>query len=69
MPTGGVQRVVAKSPDNTPQIGMIRAHLKMIAKKFNRGDFSEPAHVHGPDMPGLAELRAARVGELKTADI
>jgi hypothetical protein len=26
-PTGGVQRVVAKSADNTPQIEMIRAHL------------------------------------------
>jgi hypothetical protein len=64
--TGGVQRVVAKNPDDTPQIQMIRAHLRDIADKFSRGDFSGPAQVHGAIMPGLADLRAAKPGELKT---
>jgi hypothetical protein len=64
--TGGIQRVVAKNPDDTPQIEMIRAHLRDIAGKFSRGDFSAPAHVHGAIMPGLADLRAAKPGELKT---
>ena len=63
---GGVQRVVAKSPDDSLQIEMIGAHLKEIADRFRRGDFSEPALVHGAAMPGLAELRAAKLGELKT---
>ena len=29
------------------------------AKKFERGDFSDPAAIHGKEMPGLAELQEA----------
>ena len=35
-----------------------------MSARFQRGDFSGPAHIHGVDMPGLAELRAARPGQL-----
>jgi len=56
---GGLQRVVVKDPANHEQISLIRAHLAEEAEKFRRGDFSDPARIHGQDMPGLAELKAA----------
>ena len=37
---------------------MIQAHLKEESEKFRRGDFSDPAKIHGHDMPGLAELKS-----------
>jgi hypothetical protein len=55
---GGVQTVTAKDPTNHEQIALIQAHLKEEAEKFQRGDFSDPAKIHGENMPGLAELKA-----------
>ena len=54
----GLQRVVVKDPSNKEQILLIQAHLKEESEKFRRGDFSDPAQIHGQDMPGLAELKA-----------
>jgi hypothetical protein len=61
--TGGVQTVTANDPADAAQLQLIRGHLREEAAKFSRGDFSDPAAIHGHDMPGLAELRegAARV--------
>jgi hypothetical protein len=56
--SGGVQRVVAKDPGATDQIALIRKHLKHEAENFQHGDYSDPAKLHGADMPGLKELRA-----------
>jgi hypothetical protein len=56
-PDGGVQTVVADEPDET-QVSLVRAHLREEADRFARGDFGDPARIHGEDMPGLAELRA-----------
>ena len=55
---GGLQTVRAKDPANYEQIALIQAHLKEEAEKFQRGDFSDPAKIHGEAMPGLAELKA-----------
>ena len=55
---GGMQTVTAKDPANSEQITLIQAHLKEEAEKFRRGDFSDPAKIHGADMPGLAALQA-----------
>ncbi|WP_229914449.1 aspartate carbamoyltransferase [Streptomyces capitiformicae] len=55
--TGGVQDVVADQSGDTEQIGLIRAHLRKEAEAFGRGDFADPARIHGADMPGLAQLR------------
>lgn len=55
---GGLQTVRAKDPANRKQITLIQGHLKEEADKFQRGDFSDPAKIHGEDMPGLAALRA-----------
>ncbi|NGO43833.1 aspartate carbamoyltransferase [Streptomyces sp. YC419] len=55
--TGGTQDVVADQRGDTEQIDLIRAHLRKEAAAFSRGDFADPARIHGADMPGLAELQ------------
>jgi hypothetical protein len=62
---GGVQRVIAKTASDTAQVKLIRQHLQEIREQFLRGDFSGPGHIHGQDMPGLAEMREARPGQIK----
>ena len=56
---GGIQRVVARDPDDADQVALIRRHLKHEAERFSDGDYSDPAGLHGADMPGLAELQAS----------
>jgi hypothetical protein len=56
--TGGVQTVTADDPRDTNQITLIRQHLTEEVDRFRRGDFSDPTRIHGPEMPGLAALRA-----------
>jgi len=63
--SGGVQQVVAKNADDVRQINLIDEHLNEIARQFSQGDFSGPTHIHGEDMPGLAELKAAKPSEIK----
>lgn len=62
--TGGIQRVVVNNPGDTAQIELVRAHLQSIRQQFLHGDFAGPSHIHGADMPGLDELRAAKPGQI-----
>lgn len=56
---GGVQQVVTRGDAPDPeQVRLIQHHLMMEAAAFQHGDFSDPAHLHGPSMPGLRELQA-----------
>jgi len=55
---GGVQKVVADDPGDAENVAAIRAHLEEEAAAFSRGEYSDPARIHGEDMPGLAELEA-----------
>jgi hypothetical protein len=57
--SGGVQSVTAKDPADTLNIRLIREHLQKETDLFGRGEFGDPAAIHGDSMPGLAELRAA----------
>ena len=52
---GGLQIVVADA-DDAEQVSLIRAHLSEEAERFARGDFHDPATIHGADMPGLHAL-------------
>jgi hypothetical protein len=61
---GGTQRVIAKDSSDAAQIKLVRAHLHDIQRQFQKGDFSGPSHIHGTDMPGLAQLHAARPGQI-----
>src|ERR1700681_4833408 len=56
-PTGGVQTVVVHDGD-PKQVVLVRAHLRKEAQAFARGDFTDPASIHGGAMPGLAALHA-----------
>lgn len=55
---GLLEEVVADDPGDTSQITLIRQHLAAEAQRFQAGDFSDPARIHGQDMPGLADLTA-----------
>jgi hypothetical protein len=55
--TGGVQRVIVKAASETDQVAMIQQHLKHEAEAFQRGEYSDPATLHGAGMPGLKELQ------------
>jgi hypothetical protein len=56
--TGGVERVLVRDPADADQIPLIRQHLRHEAEKFQNGDYSDPARLHGKDMPGLKDLQA-----------
>lgn len=62
MADGGTQDVVSKDRDPA-QVALIQGHLRKEASAFARGDYADPAAIHGQAMPGLAELQvgAARV--------
>ena len=56
--TGGVQQIVVKDPANTRNLALIRSHLAKEAASFRAGNYSDPARIHGMDMPGMKELEA-----------
>jgi len=60
-PGGGIETITANDKKDARQIALIRSHLAEEAKRFGRGDFSDPAKIHGQDMPGLDVL--ARAGD------
>ena len=54
---GGVLRVVAREAGASEQIALIQQHLKHEAEMFQKGDYGDPAKLHGATMPGLKELQ------------
>jgi hypothetical protein len=50
--------VVADDPTDRRQIDLIQQHMRDEAAAFGRGEFGDPAQIHGAEMPGLATLRA-----------
>ncbi|MFT4605958.1 MAG: sugar phosphate isomerase/epimerase [Rhodothermales bacterium] len=52
---GGLQTVLSDDGDEE-QVALIRAHLAEEAERFARGDFHDPAMIHGDDMAGLHAL-------------
>lgn len=68
--SGGVQTVVADDARDTEQIALVRRHLREEAERFARGDFGDPAAIHGHDMPGLAELERGHAAiDVSYADV
>ena len=56
--SGGIERVIVKDERDGDQVALIRQHLRKEATRFGKGDYSDPAALHGTHMPGLDELRA-----------
>jgi len=61
---GGVQQVVVKKAGDAEQVRLTRLHLQEIREQFLKGDYSGPTRIHGQDMPGLSELKAAGPGQV-----
>ncbi|TBW54352.1 hypothetical protein EZI54_14580 [Marinobacter halodurans] len=57
--SGGVERILVRDRRDADQVALIRHHLEHEAGRFQRGDYSDPAKLHGSDMPGLKELEAS----------
>ena len=57
--SGGTQKVVIRDAAFSDQVAPIRQHLKDEAARFQKGDFTDPSHLHGAAMPGLEEMQAA----------
>jgi len=57
-PRGGIQSVLVKDISDKSQVAMIQAHLRHEFDKFSRGDYADPAQLHGSGMPGLADMQA-----------
>lgn len=55
---GGVQQVVANDQADQTDITLIRQHLQHEADEFAAGNYTDPATIHGSDMPGLHELQS-----------
>lgn len=68
-PGGGVQTVTVHDGDRN-QVLLVRSHLRKEASAFARGDFGDPASIHGGAMPGLAALHdgAKRIA-IRYADV
>ena len=56
--SGGVLKIVVRKSGDNDQITLIQRHLKHEAGLFQKGDYSDPAKLHGDDMPGLKDLQA-----------
>ncbi len=54
---GGVERIITRGTAADDQVALIRRHLQHEAVKFQNGDYSDPAKLHGKSMPGLIELQ------------
>jgi len=46
---------------------LVREHIQEVREQFLKGDFSGPGHIHGQDMPGLTDLKAAKPGQIDMA--
>jgi hypothetical protein len=57
--SGGIQQVIARDPGDKEQIALIQQHLRHEAMQFSKGDFSDPASLHGADMPGIKALASS----------
>ena len=55
---GGEEEVVVTDPTDARDIDLIRSHLQYEAAQFSKGNYSDPAAIHGMDMPGLKVLAA-----------
>jgi hypothetical protein len=55
---GGVQKVIAKDARDEAQVALIRQHLRHEYENFSRGNYADPAMLHGQSMLALTALQA-----------
>ncbi len=64
-PDGGVMQIVVKPSGDETQIKPMQQYLRQTAKEYGKGDFSSTERFHGTDMPGLAQMKSAKTGEIR----
>jgi hypothetical protein len=57
-PSGGIQQVVAKDPNDKPLVAAIRAYLEAEAQRFGTGDYSGR-------FKGVRHLKAVKPGQIR----
>ena len=57
---GGRIVLERSDPQDTAGIGMVREHMRSIARAFRAGDFAQPFQVHAQAVPGTAVMAARR---------
>lgn len=62
---GGIMHLVAKSAADGDQIKRIQQYFRQTAAEYMKGDFSSTERFHGMDMPGLAQMKAAKAGDIR----
>ncbi|TAK62478.1 MAG: aspartate carbamoyltransferase [Methylobacter sp.] len=62
---GGIMQIIAKSDNDSQQIKRMQQYLRQTAEEYGKGDFSSTERFHGANMPGLAQMKAAKAGEIK----
>ena len=67
LPDGGRIRLQS-DPGDSAGVAQIRAHMRLIAGAFGRGDFAIPGFVHDREVPGTAVMAARRSGIRYTPD-
>jgi len=61
---GGIMQIVAKPDSDSKQIKLMQQYLRQTAVEYAKGDFSSTERFHGTDMPGLAQMKAAKVNDI-----
>jgi len=56
----GGRIVLQAAPADTAAVARIRAHFRVIASAFARGDFAIPGFVHAGEVPGTRVMKARR---------
>jgi len=62
---GGIMQIVAKPDSESKQIKLMQQYLRQTAMEYGKGDFSSTERFHGVDMPGLAQMKAAKANEIR----
>jgi len=57
-----------RHPGDAAGVARIRAHMRLIAEAFARGDFNLPGFVHDREVPGASVMTARRVRISYVAD-
>jgi hypothetical protein len=58
-PDGG-RITLQRDPGDTAGVARIRAHMRLIAAVFSRGNFDLPGFVHDREVPGASAMAARR---------
>lgn len=53
---GGIERIVTRNTAASDQVPLIQQHLQHEAQQFQKGNYADPAKLHGANMPGLKQL-------------